>query len=118
MKSTRSLPRSSRAARARSRPFIPPGMPISVTSRSIATPLRRISRAEAASAAAELEAAYHASMLGTTQQVLFEQEENGLYAGHAMNYVKVYVQAAQLHNELRAVRVTDLCRDGVFGELE
>lgn len=74
--------------------------------------------AEAASAAAELEAAYHASMLGTTQQVLFEQEENGLYAGHAMNYVKVYVQAAQLHNELRTVRVTDLCRDGVFGELE
>ena len=74
--------------------------------------------AEAASAAAELEAAYHASMLGTTQQVLFEQEENGLYAGHAMNYVKVYVQAAQLHNELRAVRVTELCRDGVFGELE
>ena len=74
--------------------------------------------AEAASAAAELEAAYHASMLGTTQRVLFEQEENGLYAGHAMNYVKVYVQAAQLHNELRAVRVTDLCRDGVFGELE
>ena len=74
--------------------------------------------AEAASAAAELEAAYHASMLGTTQQVLFEQEEDGLYAGHAMNYVKVYVQAAQLHNELRAVRVTDLCRDGVFGELE
>ena len=74
--------------------------------------------AEAASAAAELEASYHASMLGTTQQVLFEQEENGLYAGHAMNYVKVYVQAAQLHNELRAVRVTDLCRDGVFGELE
>ncbi len=74
--------------------------------------------AEAASAAAELEAAYHASMLGTTQQVLFEQEENGLYAGHAMNYVKVYVQAAQLHNELRAVRVTELYRDGVLGELE
>ena len=74
--------------------------------------------AEAASAAAELEAAYHASMLGTTQQVLFEQEEDGLYAGHAMNYVKVYVQTADLHNEIRAVRITELCRDGVFGELE
>ena len=74
--------------------------------------------AEAASAAAELEAQYHASMLGTTQQVLFEQEENGLYAGHAMNYVKVYVQAADLHNEIRAVRVTELYRDGVLGELE
>ena len=74
--------------------------------------------AEAASAAAELEAQYHTSMLGTTQQVLFEQEENGLYAGHAMNYVKVYVQAADLHNEIRAVRVTELYRDGVLGELE
>ena len=74
--------------------------------------------AEAASAAAELEAQYHTSMLGTTQQVLFEQEENGLYAGHAMNYIKVYVQAADLHNEIRAVRVTELYRDGVLGELE
>lgn len=74
--------------------------------------------AAAASAAAELEAQYHTSMLGTTQQVLFEQEENGLYAGHAMNYVKVYVQAADLHNEIRAVRVTELYRDGVLGELE
>ena len=74
--------------------------------------------AEAASAAAELEAQYHTSMLGTTQQVLFEQEENGLYAGHAMNYIKVYVQATDLHNEIRAVRVTELYRDGVLGELE
>ena len=59
-----------------------------------------------------------AAVLGTTQQVLFEQEEDGLYAGHAMNYVKVYVQAADLHNEIRAVRITELCRDGVLGELE
>ena len=97
------------AARERLRQICPDQIPNAVKERRAA---------EAASAAAELEAAYHASMLGTTQQVLFEQEENGLYAGHAMNYVKVYVQAAQLHNELRAVRVTDLCRDGVFGELE
>ena len=74
--------------------------------------------AEAAAVAAELETQYHTALLGTTQQVLFEQEEDGLYAGHAMNYVKVYVQAADLHNEIRAVRITELCRDGVFGELE
>ena len=94
------------------------GTPAADMPDQIPTAVKERRAAEAASAAAELEAAYHASMLGTTQQVLFEQEENGLYAGHAMNYVKVYVQAAQLHNELRAVRVTDLCRDGVFGELE
>ena len=74
--------------------------------------------AEAAAVAAELETQYHTALLGTTQQVLFEQEEDGLSAGHAMNYVKVYVQAADLHNEIRAVRITELCRDGVFGELE
>ena len=66
----------------------------------------------------DLKQADIAAVLGTTQQVLFEQEEDGLYAGHAMNYVKVYVQAADLHNEIRAVRITELCRDGVLGELE
>ena len=75
-------------------------------------------RRTAAAVAAELETQYHTALLGTTQQVLFEQEEDGLSAGHAMNYVKVYVQAADLHNEIRAVRITELCRDGVFGELE
>ena len=75
-------------------------------------------RRTAAAVAAELETQYHTALLGTTQQVLFEQEEDGLYAGHAMNYVKVYVQAADLHNEIRAVRITELCRDGVLGELE
>ena len=76
------------------------------------TPSRRRRAAEAAAVAAELETQYHTALLGTTQQVLFEQEEDGLYAGHAMNYVKVYVRAADLHNEIRAVRITELCRDG------
>ena len=94
------------------------GTPAAAMPGQIPNAVKERRAAEAASAAAELEAAYHASMLGTTQQVLFEQEEDGLYAGHAMNYVKVYVQAADLHNEIRAVRITELCRDGVFGELE
>ena len=73
--------------------------------------------AEAASAAAELEAAYHASMLGTTQQVLFEQEENGLYAGHAPNYAKVYAPGSNLHNVLRPVAITGMYQDGLLGEI-
>lgn len=74
--------------------------------------------AQAATVAAQLETQYHESMLGTVQHVLFEQEENGLFAGHAENYVKVYVQAQDLHNALRTVRIAELCRDGVFGVLE
>ena len=57
-------------------------------------------------------------MCGTVQEVLFEQEEGGLFTGHAMNYVKVYARGEQLHNEVRRVRIRELYRDGVLGELE
>ena len=94
------------------------GTPAAAMPGQIPNAVKERRAAEAAAVAAELETQYHTALLGTTQQVLFEQEEDGLYAGHAMNYVEVYVQAADLHNEIRAVRITELCRDGVFGELE
>lgn len=94
------------------------GTPAAAMPGQIPNAVKERRAAEAAAVAAELETQYHTALLGTTQQVLFEQEEDGLSAGHAMNYVKVYVQAADLHNEIRAVRITELCRDGVFGELE
>ena len=49
--------------------------------------------------------------------MLFEQPENGFYAGHAPNYAKVYTAPGELHNAVRRVRITELCRDGVFGVL-
>ena len=45
--------------------------------------------ARAAAVAAELEDAFHSALIGTVQEVLFEQPEEGFYAGHAPNYVKV-----------------------------
>ena len=71
----------------------------------------------AAAVAAELEDAFHTSLIGTEQSVLFEQPENGFYAGHAPNYAKVYTAPGELHNAVRRVRITELCRDGVFGVL-
>ena len=71
----------------------------------------------AAAVAAELEDAFHTSLIGTEQPVLFEQPENGFYAGHAPNYAKVYAASGELHNAVRRVRITELCRDGVFGVL-
>ena len=67
--------------------------------------------------AAELEDAFHTALIGTEQAVLFEQPEAGFFTGHAPNYVKVYAEAEDLHNQLRRVRVTGPCRDGVLGEL-
>ena len=79
---------------------------------------QRASRA--AAVAAELEDVFHSALIGTVQEVLFEQPEEGFYAGHAPNYVKVYVQAGEeeLRNRTRRVRVTEPCREGVFGVLE
>jgi len=72
----------------------------------------------AAQVAAELETAYNESMIGRTYPVLFEQVEHGLFTGHAPNYVKVYAEGENLHNEIRTVRITGPYRDGVAGTIE
>ena len=72
----------------------------------------------AAQVAAELETAYNESMIGRTYPVLFEQVEHCFFTGHAPNYVKVYAEGENLHNEIRTVRITGPYRDGVTGTIE
>ena len=67
--------------------------------------------------AEEMSAAYRRKLVGTVQQVLFEEAEGAFYTGHAPNYVKVYVKGEGLHNQIHDVTVTELHQDGVFGEL-
>ncbi len=75
-------------------------------------------RSRAAIAVAEeMSRAYRERLIGMTLEVLFEEPEAGLFAGHAPNYTKVYVRSENLHNEIRTVRITGLCREGVEGEL-
>ena len=73
--------------------------------------------ARAIAVAAELSQAYRQAMAGSVQEVLFEQPEQGLFTGHAMNYVKVYCSGENLHNQVRRVRILDCFADGVRGEL-
>ncbi len=73
--------------------------------------------ARAGEVAAELERRYREGLIGSRQEVLFEQVEDGYFTGHAPNYVKVYAPGEDLHNEVRAVRITGLRDDGVLGEL-
>ena len=81
--------------------------------------LTKEARSRAAIAVAEeMSRAYRESLIGTEQSVLFESKEDGLYSGHAPNYVKVYAPGDDLHNQVRSVRVTGLYRDGVTGEPE
>ena len=72
---------------------------------------------EAMAAAEEMSRAYRESLIGTVQQVLFEEPEGEFYTGHAPNYVKVYAPGRDLHNRLLPVTVTGLYGDGVEGEI-
>ena len=67
--------------------------------------------------AEEMTARYRTSLVGSVQQVLFEEPAEGLFTGHAPNYVKVYAEGQDLHNEVRSVRITEVFRDGVLGEI-
>ena len=68
--------------------------------------------------AEEMNRAYRESLVGTVQQVLFETEEDGLWSGHAPNYIRVYTRGENLHNQIQNVLVTGLHADGVVGKLE
>ena len=76
------------------------------------------SRSKAAIAvAAKMSESYRRNLLGTTHAVLFEETEDGLFTGHAPNYVKVYAEGENLHNEVKNVEILDIFRDGVRGKL-
>lgn len=82
--------------------------------------LRAVKSERAAAAAVvadELSAAFRNAMVGTVQEVLFEQTEDGFFTGHAPNGVKVYAHGTALHNVLRRVEISSVYADGVRGIL-
>ena len=66
--------------------------------------------------ASEMNLAYRQSLIGSEQEVLFEESVDGFDTGHAPNYMKVYVPAQGRHNEVLAVKITGLHADGLLGE--
>ena len=72
-------------------------------------------RSRAAIAVAEdMSRTYREALIGTTQEVLFEEMDGPYFTGHAPNYVKVYAEGEDLHNVVRAVEITGLYKDGVM----
>ena len=74
--------------------------------------------AQAAEVAGELNRAYLAGCVGETYPVLYEQEAEGLWTGHAPNYILVGVKGADLHNQVRRTRITGIRGNMLVGELE
>ena len=67
--------------------------------------------------AEEMNRNYRQALVGSTQQVLFEESDGEFFTGHTPNYVKVYAKGKDLHNEVRCVRLTAVYEDGVMGEV-
>ena len=64
--------------------------------------------------AEEMNLAYREAMIGTQQQILFEEIQDGCFVGHAPNYMKIYMKGEELHNEIRTVLVEKIHKDGLF----
>ena len=68
--------------------------------------------------AGEMSRTYREKLVGSVQEVLFEEKEGEFFTGHAPNYVKIYAPGEGLHNQIRQVRITEVYRDGVKGILQ
>ena len=60
---------------------------------------------------------YRESLIGTTQTALFEDREGEYFTGHTPNYIKVYAQGENLHNQIRQVTIREVFKDGVLGTI-
>ena len=66
--------------------------------------------------AEEMKRAFDERLIGTVHPVLFEETEGGYATGHTPNYIKVYVESPDLHNQIRNVKLTAPYADGMVGE--
>ena len=73
--------------------------------------------ARAAEVASQMHRAYLEGCVGQVYPVLFEQEKDGYYTGHALNYCETGVQGEDLHNKVLNVKITGTDGDMLIGEL-
>ena len=94
-----------------------PGTPAAAMEGQIQKAVQEERAHRAAAAAGELEQAYLNALVGSTLPVLFEEEKDGLWQGHAPNYVAVRAGGRELHNCLRTVRITGVKGSALLGEI-
>ena len=73
--------------------------------------------ARAAEVASQMHRAYLEGCVGQVYPVLFEQEKDGYYTGHAPNYCETGVRGEDLHNKVLNVKITGTDGDILIGEL-
>ena len=94
-----------------------PGTPADKMSGQHSNTVKEQRSRRAIAVAQQMSHTYRQALVGTQQQVLFEEPTDGYFTGHAPNYVKVYVNGTDLHNQICTVTVTQVFKDGVLAEL-
>ena len=94
-----------------------PGTPADKMPGQLPNAVKESRSRDALAVAEKMSTAYRQALVGSVQQVLFEEPDGEYFTGHAPNYVKVYAVGADLHNRILPVRITGICRDGVSGDL-
>ena len=92
-----------------------PGTPADQMPGQLGNAVKEARSAAAIAVAGEMNRAFREAMVGTVQQVLFEELSGKYWTGHAPNSIRVYAPGKELHNQVLSVRITGLYEDGVLG---
>ncbi len=95
-----------------------PGTPADKMPGQLGNTIKEQRSHQAMAVAKEMSETYRKALVGKQLSVLFEEPEGDYFTGHAPNYIKVYTNGTDLHNQIRTVTVTALHADGVLAELE
>ncbi len=61
---------------------------------------------------------FYQRFIGRRMPVLFEGQNDGIWSGLTINYIKVYTKSSEdLSNKLRPARLVKVQGDGVWGEV-
>ena len=94
-----------------------PGTPADKMPGQLGNAVKEARSKEAIAVAAEMKKDFCNSLQGTCQEVLFEEASGEYYTGYTPNYMKVYVKAADLHNQVLTVQLQEPFKDGMLGTI-
>ena len=94
-----------------------PGTPAAQMPGQLGNAVKEQRSREAIAVAREMNRSFREALVGSVQEVLFEEAEGSLSTGHARNYIRVWAEGAGLRNEIRSVKITALYQDGLLGEI-
>lgn len=95
-----------------------PGTPAAAMPDQVLNAVKEERARRAAEIAAGMENSYLAQFAGQREEVLFEEERDGLWRGHTTRYCEVRVPNGEnLHNQLRQVSVTGVGDGFLEGEI-